>query len=207
MDKYTFTTAQKIYLPFKRLIDIFGSIIGIIVCFIFIWWWAFIINLFATKGHPVFRQERYGKNEKVFKMIKFRSMRLDADPNLAPSEMNENTQKSMETKFGKFLRATSIDETLQLFNILVGDMAFIGPRPGSAHNEEFLRECRKSYNPSAYYVRPGISGYAQIKMQRTHDPEFKAKWDSRYVERMSFWFDVKVFVYTILKIFGAVKGR
>ncbi len=207
MDKYTFTTAQKIYLPFKRLIGILGSIIGIIVCFTFLWWWVFIINCFVTKGHPVFRQERYGKNEKVFKMVKFRSMKLDADPNLAPSEMNEDTQKSMETGFGKFLRVTSIDETLQLFNILVGDMAFIGPRPGSAHNEEHLRECRKQYTPNAYMVRPGISGYAQIKMQRNHDPEFKAKWDSKYVERLGFFFDIGVFGYTILKVFGAVKGR
>ena len=86
-------------------------------------------------------------------------------------------------------------------------MAFIGPRPGSAHNEEHLRELRKQYNPSAFMVRPGISGYAQIKMQRNHDPEFKAKWDSKYVERLGFFFDIGVFGYTILKVFGAAKGR
>ena len=113
----------------------------------------------------------------------------------------------MDTKFGKFLRKSSIDETPQLLNIFVGHMAFIGPRPGSAHNEEFLRECREKYNPNAYDVKPGISGYAQIKMKREHDPEFKALWDHRYVERMSFFFDCGVFGYTILKVFGAVKGR
>jgi len=94
-----------------------------------------------------------------------------------------------------------------LLNIFVGQMAFIGPRPGSAHNEEFLRECREKYNPNAYDVKPGISGYAQIKMKREHDPEFKAKWDSEYVKRMNFFFDCGVFFYTILKIFGAAKGR
>lgn len=200
-------TSQRIYLPFKRLIGILGSFVGIIVCFVFLWWWVIPVNAIVTRGHPFFVQERYGKNKKIFKMIKFRSMKMDADPNLAPSDMGEKKQKSMETKFGAFLRKTSIDETPQLINIFIGQMAFIGPRPGSAHNEEHLRECREKYTPSAFDVKPGISGYAQIKMKREHDPEFKAEWDSKYVERMSLWFDIGVFGYTILKIFGAVKGR
>ena len=140
-------------------------------------------------------------------MIKFRSVKMSANPNLAPSDMDEETQKAMDTGFGRFLRKTSFDETPQLLNIFVGQMAFIGPRPGSAHNEEFLRECREKYAPNAYDVKPGISGYAQIKLKREHDPEFKAHWDSEYVKRMSFWFDTKIFVYKILKLFGAVKGR
>ena len=200
-------TSQRIYLPFKRLIGILGSFVGIIVCFVFLWWWVIPVNAIVTRGHPFFVQERYGKNKKIFKMIKFRSMKMDADPNLAPSEMGEKKQKSMETKFGAFLRKTSIDETPQLLNIFIGQMAFIGPRPGSAHNEEYLRECREKYTPSAFDVKPGISGYAQIKMKREHDPEFKAEWDSKYVERMSLWLDIGIFGYTILKIFGAVKGR
>ena len=200
-------TSQKIYLPFKRFIGIFGSIIGIIVCFALLWWWIIPVNAIVTKGNPFFVQERYGKHKKVFKMVKFRSMKNTVNPNLAPSDMDEDTQKGMYTKFGKFLRKTSIDETPQLFNIFVGQMAFIGPRPGRAHNEEFLRECREKYTPNAFDVRPGISGYAQIKMKREHDPEFKAFWDSKYVERMNFFFDCGVFGYTILKLFGAVKGR
>lgn len=199
--------SQKVYLPFKRLIGIFGSLIGIIVCFIFLWWWVMPINAIVTRGRPFFVQERYGRHEKVFKMIKFRSMKVSADPNLAPSDMDEDTQKNMYTSFGNFLRKTSIDETPQLLNIFIGQMAFIGPRPGSAHNEEFLRECRKKYTPNAYDVKPGISGYAQIKMKREHDPEFKAEWDHKYVLRMSFFFDCGLFFYTILKLFGAVKGR
>lgn len=200
-------THQKIYLPFKRLIGFFGSLVGIIVCFALLWWWVIPVNAIVTKGHPFFIQERYGKNKKVFKMIKFRSMKLEADPNLAPSDMDPSKQASMDTGFGKFLRATSIDETPQLLNIFCGKMAFIGPRPGSAHNEEFLRECREKYTPNAYDVKPGISGYAQVKMKREHDPEFKAYWDHKYAERMSIWFDAGVFLYTILKIFGAAKGR
>ena len=200
-------THQKIYLPFKRLIGLFGSIVGIIFCSILLWWWVIPVNAIVTKGHPFFLQERYGKNLKVFKMIKFRSMKMEANPNLAPSDMDEQTQADMDTAFGKFLRKTSIDETPQLLNIFIGQMAFIGPRPGSAHNEEYLRECRLKYTPNAYYVKPGISGYAQIMMKREHNPEFKAEWDYKYVERMSFLFDFGVFFYTILKLFGAVKGR
>lgn len=200
-------TSQKIYLPFKRLIGIFGSLVGIVFCFVLLWWWVIPVNAIVTKGHPFFVHERYGRHLKVFKMIKFRSMKLDANPNLAPSDMDESTQSSMDTGFGKFLRKTSIDETPQLLNIFVGQMAFIGPRPGSAHNEEYLKECRLSYTPNAYDVRPGISGYAQVKMKREHDPEFKAKWDSEYVKRIGFFFDAGVFIYTFLKVFGAVKGR
>ena len=199
--------SQKLYLPLKRLIGIVGSLIGILFCLALFWWWILPINAIVTKGHPIFIQERYGKNEKVFKLIKFRSMRTEVNPNLAPSDIDESTQSKMDTKFGIFLRKTSLDETLQLFNVLVGHMAFIGPRPGSAHNEEFLRSCRKKYTPSAYDVKPGISGYAQIKMKREHDPEFKAYWDHRYVERMSLFFDTGIFLYTIFKIFGVVKGR
>ena len=200
-------TSQKIYLPFKRLIGIFGSIIGIIVCFVFLWWWVIPVNAIVTKGHPFFLQERYGKNKKVFKIIKFRSMKIDADPNLAPSDMSVEKQASMDTKFGKFLRKTSIDESPQLFNVFIGQMAFIGPRPGSAYHEEFLRECREKYTPNAFDVKPGISGYAQIKMKREHDPEFKAYWDHEYAERMSLWFDIALFAYTFLKLFKVARGR
>lgn len=199
--------SQKAYLPFKRLIGILGSFVGILVCLVFLWWWIIPINAIVTKGHPFFLQERYGKKQKIFKMIKFRSMKLDADPNLAPSDMDEAKQQGMYTKFGAFLRKTSIDETPQLLNIFVGQMAFIGPRPGSAHHEEYLRECRLKYTPNAYDVKPGISGYAQIKMKREHNPEFKAEWDHKYVLKMSFIFDTGVFLYTVLKLFGAVKGR
>ena len=173
----------------------------------FLWWWIIPMNAIVTKGHPFFIQERYGKHKKVFKMIKFRSMKMNANPSLAPSDMDEATQKSTDTGFGRFLRKTSFDETPRLLNIFIGQMAFIGPIPGSAHNEEYLRECREKYSPSAFDVKPGISGYAQIKMKREHDPEFKAEWDQKYVLRMSLWFDFKIFAYTILKLFGAVKGR
>lgn len=200
-------TSQKIYLPFKRIIGILGSIIGIVFCLGLLWWWIFIINLIVTKGHPFFLQERYGYHKKVFKIIKFRSMRMDADPNLAPSEIDEETQAKMETKFGRFIRMTSLDETPQLFNIFIGQMAFIGPRPGSAHNEEYLVEAREKYTPNAFDVKPGISGYAQIMMKRDHDKDLKALHDHEYAEKMSFWFDIKIFFLTFINIFTVAKGK
>lgn len=198
---YQFKTSQKIYLPFKRLIGIFGSILGIIFCFVLLWWWVIPVNAIVTKGHPFFVQKRLGKHKKVFGLIKFRSMRMDANPNLAPSDMNVDKQKSMETGFGKFLRKTSVDETMQLINILKGDMAFIGPRPGAAINEELLAEIREKYTPNAFDVKPGLSGLAQVKMRREHNPEFKAQHDHEYVLKISLWLDIKLFVLTILRVF------
>ena len=199
--------AQKLYLPLKRLIGIVGSFIGIIFCLALFWWWIFPINLIVTKGHPVFVQERYGKNEKVFKLLKFRSMKAGVNPNLAPIDMTKEDRMNMETRFGVFLRKTSLDETLQLFNIFIGQMAFIGPRPGSAHNEEYLRECRKKYTPSAFDVKPGISGYAQVLLKREHDPESKARLDHEYANKISFWFDVCLFFKTIFGLFSFTKGK
>ena len=193
-------TSQKIYLPFKRLIGIIGSLVGIVFCFVLLWWWVILVNAIATKGHPFFVQKRLGKKKKVFRLIKFRSMKYNANPNLAPSDMHVDAQKDMETGFGKFLRASSIDETLQLFNILVGNMAFIGPRPGAAINEEELVVEREKYTPNAYYVKPGLSGLAQVYMKRDHDPASKAKYDFEYVKKMNFWLDTKLFLLTIFGV-------
>lgn len=194
------------YCLIKRFIAIIGSIIGIFFCFSLLWWWIIPINAIATKGHPFFVHQRLGKNKKVFGLIKFRSMRVDANPNLAPSDMGADTQKSMETGFGKFLRKTSLDETTQLLNIFVGQMAFIGPRPGAAINEEGLIKEREKYTPNAYDVKPGLSGLAQIKMRRDHDPALKAKYDHEYVVNMSLWLDIKLFVLTVFRVFRRNSG-
>ena len=206
-NKYVFTKRQKAYLPLKRFIGICGSFVGIIVCAILLWWWVLIVNTIVTKGHPIFIQERIGKNKKAFGLIKFRSMKLSANPNLAPSAMNEAYQESLKTPFGKFLRKSSIDETLQLLNIFVGQMAFIGPRPGAAHNEEELIKLREAYIPNAYDVRPGLGGYAQYKMHREHNPELKAKYDSEYVSHISLGLDIKLFFDTVCGVFRSESGK
>lgn len=197
---------QKFYLVLKRIIAILGSFVGIIWCFGLFWWWIFIVNLIVTKGHPIYVQKRLGKHKKVFGLLKFRSMRIDA-PEVAPSDIDVETHKKMETKFGSFLRKTSMDETLQLFNIFIGQMSFIGPRPGAAHNEEELVRLREQYTPNAFDVKPGLGGWAQLKNKRAHDPEAKARLDHEYVVKLSLWFDIKIFVLTIFHLFGTGKGE
>ena len=195
--------SQKIYLPFKRFISIVGSLIGILFCGLLLWWWVIPINAIVTKGHPFFARHRIGKNGKPFRCLKFRSMKNDADPHM--TSRDEKTKDST-TKFGRFLRKTSIDETLQLFNIFIGQMAFIGPRPLIDVNEDVITINKRKENGSIV-LRPGLSGYAQIHKRGDLDPEAKAMYDSIYLEHFCLWWDIKIFVYTILKVFGAAKGR
>lgn len=196
-------THQKLYLPFKRLIGIFGSLIGIVVCFVFLWWWVIPVNAIVTKGHPFFARHRIGKDGKAFRCLKFRSMKNDADPH-----MTSRDDKALEylTGFGRFLRRTSIDETLQLFNIFVGQMSFIGPRPLIDVNEDVITINLRKEN-GAIKLRPGLSGYAQIHKRGDLNPKEKAMFDGIYFEHFGLWWDFKIFVYTILKIFGAARGR
>lgn len=128
-------------------------------------------------------------------------MKVDA-PEIAPSDMTAEQQKAMEYKFGNFLRKTSIDETVQLLNILSGKMSFVRPRPGAAKTEEELIRLRESYIPSAFEVKPGISGLAQVNMKRDHNPKEKARLDSEYVKKINFLLDAKLFMMTILRIKG-----
>jgi O-antigen biosynthesis protein WbqP len=197
---------QKAYLVLKRAIDIFGSLLGIVVLspLLII---CFLVTTCTSKGGPFFVQERLGKHKKIFHMIKFRSMRKDAKQ-IPPEDMSVEEQQSMVTGWGKFMRKTSIDETPQLFNILAGSMSFIGPRPSQTETYEAnLVHARESFIPSAYEVKPGLSGYAQIHLKRDHDINKKAELDSYYVQHMSLWFDTKIFIYSFLFAVGFVKGR
>ena len=196
-------TSQKIYLPFKRIIGIIGSLIGIIFCLALLWWWVIPVNAIVTKGHPFFARYRVGKNGKPFRCIKFRSMKNDANPNM--TSRDEGVETNL-TKFGKFLRVSSIDETPQLFNIFVGQMAFIGPRPLIDVNEDVITINLRKENGSII-LRPGLSGYAQIHKRGILNPVDKAMYDGIYLEHFSLWWDTKIFVYTILKVFGTAKGR
>ena len=130
-------------------------------------------------------------------------MRNDVDPHMTSRQ--EGIDQNI-TGFGKFLRKTSIDETLQLFNIFIGQMAFIGPRPLIDVSEDVITVNLRKEN-GASKLRPGLSGYAQIHKRGDLDPEQKAKYDGIYFEKFSLWWDIKIFVYTILKVFGAVKGK
>ena len=141
-------------------------------------------------GNPVFFiQLRPGKNKKTFKIYKFRTMINDA--NL--------TDEERITSFGKFLRKSSIDELPQLFNVLMGDMSLIGPRPLLIeYNDHYSQEQNKRFN-----IKPGISGLAQVKGRNTLSWDEKFKLDVYYVNNVSFLMDLKIFFKTILVIIGS----
>ena len=191
-----FSKKQKFYFFIKRLLDVVLSIFGILLCFVFVWIWVVPINLFFTKGRPIFLAKRYGKNKDVFKMLKFRTMILET-PLLPPDALSHEDRMKYETSFGKFLRKTSIDETPQLFNVLFGHMSLIGPRPGSVINEENLSFARENISPSPFLVRPGMTGLAQVQLKRKHNIKEKVSLDSIYVKKLSFFLDVKILFQTI----------
>jgi O-antigen biosynthesis protein WbqP len=200
------TKSQKVYLCLKRAIDIFGATLGLLLLSPIMIIVAFLTKV-TSKGPVFFRQKRLGRNEKLFTLLKFRSMRTDARQ-IPPDDMTVQEQQSMVTGWGKFIRKTSLDELPQLFNIFAGNMSFIGPRPSQDkdHEDELVAE-RDSYVPSAYKVKPGLSGYSQVHLRRNHFYKDKARYDSWYVQHFNLWLDTKIFIQTFLCIFGYGKGR
>lgn len=151
-----------------------------------------VVGVVAMKGNPFFTQLRPGKNEEIFKLVKFRSMTCerDKDGNLLPDHQRLNA-------YGKFLRSTSLDELPELFNILKGDMSIVGPRP-------LLVEYLPLYNDEQHRrhdVRPGLTGLAQINGRNIITWEAKFKHDLEYVEKMSFMFDAAIVFHTVKKVF------
>lgn len=197
---------QKFYLFWKRLFDIIFSFVAIVVLSPLLILVAILVKC-TSKGSVFFLQDRYGKNQTIFRIIKFRSMKFDAK-NVPAELLTNEQQKMMTTKFGRFIRKTSIDELPQLFNVFIGQMSFIGPRPCIANKKDVITIERLMHQPSAYLVNPGISGYSQIKLKRSHDPKGKAEYDSYYVAHMSLWFDIKLFFMSFLLVFaGSLDGK
>src|SRR5690554_3438377 len=177
---------------FKRLIDFTLSLIGFIVIspiFIIVWVWLTIANKGAG---ALFFQERPGKDEKIFKVIKFKTMtdERDASGNLLPDA-------ERLTKAGRFVRSTSLDEIPQLLNVIKGDMSLIGPRPLRTHYLPLYNETQKS----RHMVRPGITGWAQVNGRNAISWTKKFELDVYYVDNLSLLFDLKIFFLTIKKVF------
>lgn len=146
-------------------------------------------------GTPViFRQYRVGKNNKLFYIYKFRTMRRGVK-NVATAELKDS-QKYI-TKSGRILRKTSLDELPQLVNVLIGDMSFVGPRPLIPEEKE-IRELRKEYN--VYSVRPGITGWAQINGRDSLTIKEKALFDKEYIDKQSVLFDIKILFKTVFVV-------
>ena len=179
----------------KRIFDFLVSIFALL--FLSPLFLIVSLAILITDGSPVlFRQERVGKDNKIFTVYKFRTMR-NGTGDVATSELTDANEKI--TKTGRFLRRTSIDELPQLFNILNGTMSLVGPRPLIPAEKE-IRELREQYG--VYSVRPGITGYAQINGRDNIDDETKALLDKEYVEKQSFMFDLKIMLGTVTKVLG-----
>lgn len=180
----------------KRGFDIFCSLMAI---FCFGWLYIIVAVLVKNKlGSPViFKQPRPGKDGKIFNMYKFRTMtdEKDEEGNLLPDEVRL-------TSFGKKLRSTSLDELPEAFNILKGDMSIIGPRPQLVRDMVFMTEEQKK----RHTVRPGLSGFAQIKGRNDIDWEDKLNWDLEYIENITFLGDLRIIFETVIKAFVKQEG-
>lgn len=174
----------------KRFIDIAGSLVVIII-----FWWLYLLIALLVRvklGSPViFSQDRPGKDEKIFKLYKFRTMTDERDENgqLLPDEQRL-------TKFGKFLRSTSLDELPEIFNILVGDMSIVGPRPLLVKYLPYYSEKEKL----RHSVRPGLTGLAQINGRNYLKWDDRLALDVQYVETISLKNDVEILIKTVGKV-------
>ncbi|WP_139892344.1 sugar transferase [Bacillus sp. D386] len=191
------------YMKVKRLIDLLLSLIGLVILSPFILILIIAIKL-DSRGPILFKQKRVGINKTYFNILKFRTMRIDT-PKDTPTHLLENPEQYI-TKVGKFLRKTSLDELPQIWNILVGQMSIIGPRPALWNQYDLIAE-RDKYG--ANDVQPGLTGWAQINGRDELSIEIKAKLDGEYVQKISFMMDLKCFIGTIISVVksdGVIEG-
>ena len=176
---------------FKRILDFITSFIGLLILSpLFLL--ATISLYFANQGKPFFFQKRPGKNGKIFKIIKFKTMN---DKRNSTGELLSDELRL--TKIGAFVRKTSLDEIPQLINVLKGEMSLIGPRPLLPEYLNLYNDFQKRRNE----VRPGISGWAQVNGRNTISWEQKFKYDVWYVDHLNFLLDLKILVMTVKKVF------
>ena len=191
---------KSIYCRFvKGAIDRFLAAVGII-CFSWLYLiLAIAIKIDDPKGPVIFKQERLGKNGKVYWMYKFRSMKVGAEH--TGSGVYSNDKDDRITRIGHFLRKTSLDEIPQLFNILKGDMSFVGFRSPLTYHpwkwEEYTDEQRKKFA-----LKPGITGWAQVNGRKTVEWNHRIELNVWYAENVSFLLDIKIFFMTVFKVFA-----
>lgn len=194
---------MKVYYYVKRLMDVILSLIGLIVLSPLLIVLAVVIKI-ESNGPVLFKQKRVGKGKKLFNILKFRTMRIDT-PSEMPTHLLQNPDAFI-TKTGRALRKTSLDELPQLWNILMGHMSIIGPRPALWNQHDLIAE-RDKYG--ANDILPGLTGWAQINGRDELPIDVKAKLDGYYVQNMSFIMDIKCFLRTVISVLksdGVVEG-
>ena len=187
----------------KRIIDLVLSLVGCFLLAVPMLTIAIIIVI-DDPGPIFFKQKRVGIHKKYFNILKFRTMKMST-PHDVPTHLLEQPEQYI-TRAGRILRKTSLDELPQIFQILIGEMSVIGPRPALLNQYDLIRE-RDCYG--ANDVRPGLTGWAQINGRDELPISIKAQYDGEYVQRMSFLFDCKCFFGTISKVLkqeGVVEG-
>lgn len=194
----------------KRLLDLILSLFAIILLIIPMIIIAVMIKI-DSKGPVIFVQERVGKHKKNFKILKFRTMKVETSPDVPTHEMQDS--EKWITKVGRFLRKTSIDEIPQIFNIFIGHMSIVGPRPALWNQYDLIEE-RDKYG--ANDIRPGLTGLAQINGRDELEISVKAKFDGKYVEELNkgkfkgVAIDCKCFwgtIFSVLRKEGVKEGR
>lgn len=189
---------KPIYSFFKRLMDFFASLIGLLLLWLPMLIIAIIIKC-SSKGPAIYSQVRLGKHGKPFKLYKFRSMVVDAEAGGA--QWSKGDEDPRITKVGHFLRKTRLDELPQLWNIFIGQMSLVGPRP---EREIFYNEFEKYIHgfKQRLLVKPGLTGHAQVNGGYDLKPEEKILLDIEYIKKRSLWFDIKVLFKTVLVVFN-----
>lgn len=189
---------HNVNLVVKRIIDFFGSFIGIIILSPFLLIIMIVIKS-TSKGPIFFTQERLGKNGETFKIIKFRTMVLNAEK-IGDGLFVKTEHDNRITKIGKLLRATSLDELPQLLNVIMGDMSLVGPRPPVPHHPHEYADY-STFQRKRFEMRPGITGLAQVTVRNSVPWDERIVVDVEYIENFNIWLDIKILFNTIKKIF------
>lgn len=190
------------YLFIKRSFDVIFSLLGLLVLFFSMAVIALAVVL-DSPGNPFYKQERLGKNGKPFFMFKFRSMRLDAEVN-GPQWADKDDKRC--TRVGAFLRKTRLDELPQLYNILRGDMSFVGPRPERPYFYDQFEKYIVGFS-NRLAVTPGLTGYAQVNGGYDLPPEEKIVYDMEYIEKQSVGMDLKCLAKTFRVVLTRADAR
>lgn len=183
----------------KRIIDLIGSIIGVIILSPILIIIALAIKL-TSSGPIFFKQERLGKNGKPFKIIKFRTMVVNAEKIGDGLTVKSNGDHRI-TKIGKILRATSLDELPQLFNVILGQMSLVGPRPPVTYFPYHGFDNYPEWAKKRFTFPPGVTGLAQVTVRNSVNWDDRIALDNKYIDEFNIWLDFKILFKTMLKLF------